>query len=146
VRAASGPAGSDDGVVEAEVALLRALEAGELEDPLAVTAYLAGQRVLLPAAETHEARRRALLLLAAGGGLRREPGVDERAVRALAADLYSAERVRRLAAGLDELALLARELPRVREAVFFLARDLELAWRLFALGLLAEELSGESEP
>jgi hypothetical protein len=146
VRAASGPAGSDDGVVAAEFALLRALDAGELGDPLAVAAYLAGQRVELPDAESHAARRRALLLLAAAGGLRREPAVDERAVKALAADLHSEERLRRLAAGLDELALLARDLPRAREAVLFLVRDLELAWRLFALGLLAEELSGEPEP
>ena len=95
MRAASGPAGSDDAAVEAELALLRALDAGELGDPLAVAAYLAGQRVELPAAESHAARRRALLLLAAAGGLRREPGVDERAVKALAADLHSEERVRR---------------------------------------------------
>ena len=142
----SCPAVGDDGVVEAELALLGALDAGELGDPLAVAAYVAGQRVELPAAETNEARRRALLLLAAAGGLRREPGVDERAVKALAADLHSEERVGQLAAGLDELALLARDLPRAREAVLFLVRDLDLAWRLFALGLLAEELAGEPEP
>jgi hypothetical protein len=28
----------------------------------------------------------------------------------------------------------------VREAAIFLAADVDLAWRLFALGLLAEEL------
>ena len=36
--------------------------------------------------------------------------------------------------------MLARDLPRVREATLFLAGDVELAWRLFALALLAEEL------
>ena len=145
---AGAPGGSvgDDGVVEPELALLRAVDAGQVGDPLAVAAYLAGQRVDLPVAEVHAARRRALLLLAASGGLRREPGIDERAVKALASDLYSEERVRQLAAGLDELAPIARDLPRAREAVLFLVRDLDLAWRLFALGLLAEELAGETEP
>ena len=108
----------------AELGLLQALERGELGDPLALSAYLAGQHVELPAAEAKAARRRALLLLAAGGGLRREPGIDERAVKALAADLRTEERVRQLAAGLDELARIARDLPRAREAVLYLIRDL----------------------
>src|SRR5438046_13866 len=46
-----------------------------------------------------------------------------------------------LGAGVDELALRARTLPRVREAVLFLAGEVELAWRLFALALVAEELA-----
>ena len=131
--------------MEAELAVLTALDAGELGDPPAVVAYLAGQRVELPASECNEARRRALLLLAAGGDVRRELGVDDRAVKALAADLRSDARVRSLAGGLDELARAARDLPRARDAVLFLVRDLELAWRLYALGLLAEELAGEEE-
>ena len=131
--------------MEAELAVLTAVEAGELGEPLAVVAYLAGRRVELPAGECNEARRRALLLLAAGGDLRRELGVDDRAVKALALDLRSEPRLRRLGAGLDELARSARHLPRAREAVLFLVRDLELAWRLYALGLLAEELGGEDE-
>ena len=45
-----------------------------------------------------------------------------------------------LAAGLDDLALRARDLPRVRESVLHLAGDLDLAWRLLALALVAEEL------
>ena len=114
-------------------------------DQFAVVAYLAGRRVELPAGECNEARRRALLLLAAGGDLRRELGVDDRAVKALALDLRSEARIRRLAGGLDELARSARDLPTAREAVLFLVRDLELAWRLYALGLLAEELAGEEE-
>ena len=61
-------------------------------------------------------------------------------MKALAVDLCSEERRAQLGAGLDELALLARDLPRARDAVLFLAADLELAWRLYALGLLAEEL------
>ena len=35
--------------------------------------------------------------------------------------------------------MLARDLDRAREAVLFLAKDVDLAWRLFALGLLADE-------
>ncbi|HEX3852412.1 MAG TPA: hypothetical protein VHW01_15690, partial [Polyangiaceae bacterium] len=85
-------------------------------------------------------RRRALLLLAAGGDPHRELEVDSRAVKALALDLFSEERRDRLAQGIDALALRARDLPGVREAALFLAADVELAWRLYALALLAEEL------
>jgi len=120
--------------------LLGRLEAGELGDPLTVLAYVAGQEVELPEAEVNEARRRALLLLAAGGDPRRELEVDGRAVKALAVDLYTEDRRARLGAAVDDLVLLARELPRVREAALYLAREGDLAWRLFALGLLAEEL------
>jgi hypothetical protein len=122
--------------------ILEQLELGELGDPLAVVAYLAGERVELADGEPKEARRRALLLLAAGGDPHRELGLDDRAVKALAADLWSEPRQEALAAGLDELALRARELPRVRAAVLHVAGDIELAWRLFALALLAEELGG----
>jgi hypothetical protein len=81
-----------------------------------------------------------MLLLAAGGDPHRELVVDDRAVKALAADLWSGERRGELATALDALALRARELPRVREAVLALAADLDLAWRLLALALVAEEL------
>jgi hypothetical protein len=116
------------------------LERGELGNPEAVLAYLAGGAVDLADSELNEARRRALLLVAAGGDPHRELGVDDRAVKALAADLWSEGRRDELAAGLDALALQARELPLVRETVINLARDLDLAWRLYALALLAEEL------
>jgi hypothetical protein len=121
-------------------ALLERIEAGELGDPLTISAYVAGRNVEIPEGELNEARRRALLLLAAGGDPHRDLEVDSRAVKALAVDLYSDERRTALASGVDELALLARELPRTRDAVLFLAADLDLAWRLYALGLLAEEL------
>lgn len=126
--------------MDPERALLEQLEAGQLGDPLPVLAYLAGRAVELPHAELNEARRRALLLLAAGGDPHRELEVDDRAVRAVALDLYSEERRDRLALGIDGLVLQARELPTVREAALFLAADLELAWRLYSLALLAEEL------
>jgi hypothetical protein len=122
--------------------LLERVEQGELGDPLAVLAYVAGQSVELPHEELEAARRRALLVLAAGGDPHRELGVDDAAVKALALDLHTPERRARLGAAVDELAVLARDLPRTREAALFLARDPELAWRLLALGLLAEELGG----
>jgi hypothetical protein len=124
--------------------LLERLERGELAHPEAVLAYVAGAEVGLPDAELNEARRRALLLLAAGGDPHRELEIDDRAVKAVAADLWSDGRREELAAALDRLALRARDLPVVRETVLALARDLELAWRLFALSLLAEELDDAS--
>ncbi|HVV59040.1 MAG TPA: hypothetical protein VHC45_11820 [Gaiellaceae bacterium] len=122
--------------------LLSRLEAGELGDPLPVLAYLAGDAVELDAEELNGARRRALLLVAAGGDPHRELGVDDRAVKALATDLYTDERRAALGRGVDGLALRVRDLPRLREATLFLAADGDLAWRLYALGLLAEELGG----
>jgi hypothetical protein len=126
--------------VDERQALLERLELGELGDPLPVLAFLAGQQVELPRAELNETRRRALLLLAAGGDPRRELGVDDRAVKAVAAELFTESRRRALGSAIDELVLAARDLPRVREATIFLAADVDLAWRLFALALVAEEL------
>ena len=105
-------------------------------------AFVAGREVDVPEAVLDAVRRRALLLLAAGGDLRRELGVDDRAVKAVAAELYSEERRRALGRGVDALAPLARDLPRVREAIVLLAGDAELAWRLYALALLADALAG----
>ena len=120
--------------------LLGRVDAGELGDPLPVLAFVAGQGVELPDEELNGARRRALLLVAAGGDPHRELDVDDRAVKALASDLYSDERRDQLGRGVDALAVRVRELPTAREAALFLAADLDLAWRLFMLGLLAEEL------
>ena len=122
--------------------LLTRLEAGELGDPLPVLAYLAGEGVEIDEDDLNGARRRALLLVAAGGDPHRDLGVDDRAVKALAADLFTDERRAALGHGLDGIVLRVRELPRLREAALFLAGDVELAWRLYALGLLAEELGG----
>jgi hypothetical protein len=119
--------------------LLRRLDAGELGDPLPVLAFVAGRELELPDTELNDARRRALLLLAAGGDPRRELGVDDRAVKSLAADLYTESRRDALGAAIDGLATRARDLPRVRAATLFLAGDVDLAWRLYALALLAEE-------
>lgn len=120
--------------------VLAQVDAGALGDPLPVVAYLAGQSLELPEDELNGARRRALLLVAAGGDPHRELTIDDRAVKALATDLYSPERRDALARSLDELVLLVRDLPTVREAALFLVADVDLAWRLLALALLAEEL------
>jgi hypothetical protein len=120
--------------------LLRRVDAGELGDPLPVLAYVAGDRVMLDGEELNAARRRALLLVAAGGDPHRELGIDDRAVKALAADLYDEERLAELRGGIDALVGRVHDLPRARDGALFLAADTELAWRLFALALLAEEL------
>jgi hypothetical protein len=122
--------------------LLLRVDGGELGDPLPVLAYLAGQEVEIPDEELNGARRRAILLVAAGGDPHRPLEVDDRAVKSLAADLFNDERRAQLGAGIDAVVLLVRDLPTAREGALFLAADVDLAWRLFALGLLAEELAG----
>ncbi|HET7129696.1 MAG TPA: hypothetical protein VFJ93_11545 [Gaiellaceae bacterium] len=123
--------------------VLGRVDAGELGDPLPVLAYLAGQSVTIDEADLNGARRRALLLVAAGGDPHRELGVDDRAVKAIAADLHTGERREELARAIDALVLRVRDLPVAREAALFLAADVDLAWRMFSLALLAEELGGE---
>jgi hypothetical protein len=120
--------------------LLQRVDDGDLGDPLPVLAYVAGQAIAIGVVALNGARRRALLLLAAGGDPHRELGLDDRAVKAIAADLYTEERRDAMGSAVDALVLRVRELPRAREAALFLAADVDLAWRLFALGLLAEEL------
>jgi hypothetical protein len=122
--------------------LLTRVDAGELGDPLPVLAYIAGQTVEIPDEDLNGGRRRALLLVAAGGDPHRDLDVDDRAVKALAADLYTDERREQLGRSIDALVLLVRERPVAREAALFLAADVDLAWRLFSLSLLAEELAG----
>jgi hypothetical protein len=120
---------------------LARIDAGDLGDPLPVLAYLAGQSVDLPEEDLNAARRRALLLVAAGGGPHRELGIDDRAVKSLAADLYDDERRVALGRALDALVLRVRDLPVARDAALFLVSDVDLAWRMWALTLLAEELA-----
>jgi hypothetical protein len=122
--------------------LLGRVDAGELGDPLPVLAYIAGQAVEISDEDLNGGRRRALLLVAAGGDPHRDLDVDDRAVKALAADLYTDERRDQLGRSIDALVLRVRELPVAREGALFLAADVDLAWRLFTLSLLAEELAG----
>jgi hypothetical protein len=121
--------------------LLARLEGGELGDPLPVLAYVAGASVEIDESELNGARRRALLLVAAGGDPHRELDVDDRSVKAIAADLFTDDRREQLVHGIDGLVVRVRELPTLREGALFLAGDIDLAWRLYALGLLAEELA-----
>ena len=120
--------------------LLARVDAGELGDPLPVLAYVAGQAIEMDDEELNGARRRALLIVAAGGDPHRELEVDDRSVKALAADLYTEERREQLGRSIDALVVRVRDLNAAREAALFLAGDVDLAWRLFSLGLLAEEL------
>jgi hypothetical protein len=122
--------------------LLTRVDAGELGDPLPVLAYIAGQSVEIDDEDLNGGRRRALLLVAAGGDPHRDLDVDDRAVKALAVDLYTDERREQLGRSIDALVLQVRERPIAREAALFLAADVDLAWRLFSLSLLAEELAG----
>jgi hypothetical protein len=122
--------------------LLARVDAGELGDPLPVLAFVAGASVEIDESELNAARRRALLLVAAGGDPHRVLDVDDRAVKAIATDLYTDDRRAQLARGIDALALRVRDLVAAREAALFLAGEVDLAWRLYALGLLAEELAG----
>jgi hypothetical protein len=122
--------------------LLTRVDAGELGDPLPVLAYIAGQSVEIDDEDLNGGRRRALLLVAAGGDPHRELDIDDRAVKALAADLYTDDRREQLGRSIDALVLQVRERPVAREAALFLAADVDLAWRLFSLSLLAEELAG----
>jgi hypothetical protein len=122
--------------------LLVRVDSGELGDPLPVLAYVAGAAVEIDESELNGARRRSLLLVATGGDPHRELDVDDRAVKAIAADLFTAERRAQLARGIDSLVLRVRDLPTARAGALFLAGDVDLAWRLYALGLLAEELAG----
>jgi hypothetical protein len=121
--------------------VLAQVDAGALGDPLPVLAYLAGQAIQLDDEELNGARRRALLLVATGGDPHRELGVDDRAVKALATDLYTDDRREELGRSIDAVVVRVRDLPTAREAALFLAADVDLAWRLFALALLAEELA-----
>ena len=121
--------------------LLLRVDAGELGDPLPILAYLAGQSVEIADEDLNGARRRALLLVAAGGDPHRDLDIDDRAVKALAADLYTGDRREQLGRSIDALVLRVRERPVAREAALFLAGDVDLAWRLFSLSLLAEELA-----
>ncbi|MDH4177334.1 MAG: hypothetical protein OEW31_07960 [Thermoleophilia bacterium] len=95
-------------------------------------------------AERNAAVRRAELLLAAGGDPRRRLELDGRAVTSLAADLDEPERRTELLDGLASLAPEVEGLCGASEGLRVLRADPDLAWHVYALGLLAEELAAES--
>jgi hypothetical protein len=113
---------------------------GEL---LVVLCWLVAADVGIDEATLNAARRRALLVLAAGGDPHRELDPDSVAAGRLAAELDSPGRRRALAAALDGLAGEAEGLPRVTVALETLRAEPDLAWRSFALALLADELADE---
>ncbi len=126
-------------------ALLEQLERGELGDPLPVLAYLAGRAVEVPDGELNESLAARCCTAPRPwrrSSTRASTSTSPRAVKAIALDLFTAERRDQLAHGIDRLVLDARDLAAVRDAALFLAADLELAWRLYALALLAEEIGG----
>ncbi len=111
---------------------------GEL---LVVLCWLVRDEVSISEAELNAARRRAMFVLAAGGDPHRDLGLDSVAAERLADELDTPERRAQLAAALDELP--ADELRAVAAAAESLRADPELAWRSFALSLLADELAEE---
>ena len=128
-----------------ERVFLEDLERGLVErtaqEPEAVLALIAGRELELEPDEVRGAQRRGVQLLATGGDPRRELELDGRAVAAVAEDLDSAERRRVLGEGLASLRRTATGLPEVLTRIDALAGDPDLAWRWFALTVLAEELS-----
>jgi len=113
------------------------------EELLAVLAFVAGQSVELDDEERAAATRRALLVHASGGDLHRELTLDSRAGETLAADLDDAERRAQLGRGLAALRDESARLPHVRDALGRMLADGDLAWRAYAIALLAEELGAD---
>ena len=108
---------------------------------LVVLCWFAKDGVAVDESELNGARRRAMFVLAAGGDPHRDLGFDSVAAERLADELDTPERRAQLAAALDELP--TDDLPAVATAATSLRADAELAWRSFALSLLADELADE---
>jgi hypothetical protein len=135
-------------VVTAETrARLEQLEEAGFEpgsiDLLVVLAWLAKGQVEVSENELNAARRRAMFVLAAGGDPHRELDVESVAAERLAGELDTPGRRTQLAGALLQLAEAADGLPAVLAGLEALRGDGELAWRCFALALLADEVAGE---
>jgi hypothetical protein len=126
-------------------ARLEELEASGLDprssELLVVLCWLVQGELTIDEDELSGARRRAMFVLAAGGDPNRDVGLDSVAAERLADELDTQERRAKLAAALEELP--ADDLPAVKAAVGTLCADPDLAWRSFALSLLADELADE---
>jgi hypothetical protein len=125
-------------------ARLEELEGSELarsSELQVVLCWLVQDEVPIDDGELNAARRRAMFVLAAGGDPHRDVGLDSIAAERLADELDTPGRREQLAAALGELP--AEDLPAVTEAVESLCTDPALAWRSFALSLLADELADE---
>jgi hypothetical protein len=108
---------------------------------LVVLCWLVREQVSVPPHELNAARRRAMFVLAAGGDPHRDLALDSVAAERLAAELETPDRRAELAAALERLAAPAADLPAVLSAVEALRAEPELAWRSFALALLADEIA-----
>lgn len=106
-----------------------------------VLCWLVQDEIPIDDGELNAARRRAMFVLAAGGDPHRDVGLDSIAAERLADELDTPERRTQLAAALRGLP--ADGLPALTGAVAALCADPELAWRSFALSLLADELADE---
>ena len=113
---------------------------GEL---LTVLVWLVMAEVEVDDAERKAALRRSMLVLAAGGDPHREIGHDEVAVERLAGELDTPGRRSQLEAALRALAAGAEGLPVVSESLATLLAEPDLAWRTYALALVADELADE---
>lgn len=126
-------------------ARLEELEASGLDprssELLVVLCWLVQGELAIDEDELNGARRRAMFVLAAGGDPHRDVDLDSVAAERLAGELDTSGRRTQLAAALDELP--ADGLPAVTAAVESLRADPDLAWRSFALSLLADELADE---
>ena len=108
---------------------------------LVVLCWLVKDEVAIEEPELNAARRRAMFVLAAGGDPHRDLELDSVAAERLADELETPERHAQLAGALEDLP--AEGLPAVAAAVESLRAEPELAWRSFALSLLADELADE---
>ena len=126
-------------------ARLEELERSGLEprstELLVVLCWLVRDEIPIASPELNAARRRAMFVLAAGGDPHRDVGFDSVAAERLADELDTPGRRAQLAAALGELPV--DDLPAVSAAAESLRADPELAWRSFALSLLADELADE---
>lgn len=115
-------------------------QSGEL---LVVLCWLVREQVEIPEPELNAARRRAMFVLAAGGDPHRDLALDSIAASRLAAELDTRQRRARLAEALAALAVSAEGLPAVLSALEVLQAESDLAWRSFALAILADEVADE---
>jgi hypothetical protein len=122
---------------------LAELEQAELapEELASVLVWLVLADVPADETELSAARRRAMLVLAAGGDPHRDLAPGDVAVVRLAEELDRPERREALAAALDRIAADAEGLASVTETLAILRADPELAWRVYAIALLADELA-----
>ena len=122
---------------------VRSVERAEPAEQWTMLCFFAGCQVVVGEDELNAAVRRAELLLAAGGDPRRQLDPFGRAATALADDLDTPERRAALRHGLEGLREEVAGLRGARESLALLLADIDLAWRVYATSLLAEELAEE---